>query len=104
MAAAPLLPLFSYEMASTSHFMRTASAPLSWMRRAPALSRTCSGVRAPQSTCRPGIIRAVIAMTSCARVQSYFSVRSPHFFSSSMACARRAGWKLGLVLRVLPSG
>ena len=44
------------------------------------------------------------AITSCAREQSYFSVRSPHFASMSSACARRAGWKLGLELRVLPSG
>ncbi len=29
---------------------------------------------------------------------------SPHFASSSSACARRAGWKQGFVLRVLPSG
>ena len=79
------------EMASTSHFMRTASAPSSLIFSAPALSSTCSGVRAPHSTCRPGIIRAVRAMTSWAMVQSYFPVRSSHLASRSSACFRRAG-------------
>ena len=96
--------VYLQEIASTSHFMRTASAPSSLMCSAPALSSTCSGLRAPHRTCSPGIMRAVMAMTSCARVQSYFSVRSLHFASSSSACARRVGWKQGFVLRVLPSG
>ena len=68
---------FAQEMASTSHFIWTASAPSSAMWSAPALSMACSGVRAPHNTCRPGIIRAVRAMTSCALVQWYFSQRSP---------------------------
>lgn len=95
---------FAQEMASTSHFIWTASAPSSAMWSAPALSMACSGVRAPHRTCRPGIIRAVRAMTSCALVQWYFSQRSDQLSSSRMACARRAGWKQGFVFRVLPSG
>ena len=50
-------------------YYRTASAPSSWICIAPALSVTCSGVRAPHSTNRPGTMRAVRAMTSCAMVQ-----------------------------------
>ena len=103
-AAVPFVIEKLQEMASTSHFIWTASAPSSVMWSAPALSMACSGVRAPHRTCRPGIIRAVRAMTSCALVQWYFSQRSPQLSSRWMACARRAGWKQGFVFRVLPSG